>query len=176
MKPLILCGILITLSTIPAYAQSIAEKSGANAMLGITPSTQDFITEAANSDMLEIQASKLVATKSDAKDKTFADHMIADHTKTSADIKALVDSGKLKVSLPASMDKAHQDKLDRLARLDGKDFMKEYESMQVAAHKDAVSLFERYSKGGDNADLKAWTGQTLPKLQEHLKMAQDLNK
>jgi hypothetical protein len=27
--------------------------------------------------------------------------------------------------------------------------------MQVAAHKDAVSLFKRYSKEGDNAELKA---------------------
>jgi putative membrane protein len=176
MKVLILSGTFIALSMIPAYAQSIAEKSGANSLLDITPTTQDFVTEAANSDMLEIQASKLVAAKSDAKDKTFADHMIADHTKTSADIKALVDSGKLKVSLPATMDKAHQDKLAKLAKLDGKDFMKEYESMQVSAHKDAVSLFERYAKGGDNADLKSWASQTLPKLQDHLKMAQDLAK
>jgi putative membrane protein len=30
--------------------------------------------------------------------------------------------------------------------------------MQVSAHKDAVSLFERYAKGGDNADLKDWAG------------------
>ncbi len=176
MKILIVSGTLIALSVIPAYAQSIAEKSGANSALGITPTTQDFVTEAANSDMLEIQTSKLVSAKSDAKDKTFADHMIADHTKTSADIKALVDSGKLKVSLPAAMDQAHKDKLDKLAKLDGRDFMKEYESMQVSAHKDAVSLFERYAKGGDNADLKDWAGKTLPTLQHHLEMAQELGK
>jgi putative membrane protein len=48
--------------------------------------------------------------------------------------------------------------------------------MQVSAHKDAVSLFERYSKDGDNADLKAFAGKYLPHLQEHLKMAQDLDK
>ena len=43
--------------------------------------------------------------------------------------------------------------------------------MQVDAHKDAVSLFERYSKGWDNADLKAWAGKTLPALKHHLEMA-----
>ena len=48
--------------------------------------------------------------------------------------------------------------------------------MQVSAHKDAVSLFERYGKDGDNPDLKSFAGKTLPKLQEHLKMAQDLEK
>jgi putative membrane protein len=48
--------------------------------------------------------------------------------------------------------------------------------MQVSAHKDAVSLFERYAKGGDNAKLKDWAGKTLPHLQHHLEMAQSLNK
>jgi putative membrane protein len=48
--------------------------------------------------------------------------------------------------------------------------------MQVSAHRDAVSLFERYAKGGDNADLKDWAGKTLPALQHHLEMAQGLDK
>ena len=48
--------------------------------------------------------------------------------------------------------------------------------MQVSAHKDAVSLFERYSKSGDNPKLKDWAGKTLPALQHHLDMAQHLDK
>ena len=48
--------------------------------------------------------------------------------------------------------------------------------MQVDAHKDAVSLFQRYAKGGDNPDLKDWAGKTLPALQHHLEMAQNLKK
>jgi putative membrane protein len=48
--------------------------------------------------------------------------------------------------------------------------------MQVSAHKDAVSLFERYAKGGDNPKLKDWAGKTLPALQHHLAMAEDLDK
>jgi putative membrane protein len=160
----------------PAFAQSAAEKLGVNSTLGISPKTQDFVTEAANSDMLEIASSKLVAAKSDGKDKSFAEKMITDHTKTSAELKALVDGGKVTATVPPTMDKAHQDRLDKLSKLEGKDFMEEYQSMQVSAHKDAVSLFERYSKGGENAALKGWATTTLPHLQQHLKMAQDLNK
>jgi putative membrane protein len=48
--------------------------------------------------------------------------------------------------------------------------------MQISAHKDAVSLFERYAKGGDNPELKEWAGKTLPALQHHLDMAQGLDK
>jgi putative membrane protein len=52
----------------------------------------------------------------------------------------------------------------------------EYDPMQVSAHKDATSLFERYAKGGDDPKLKDWAGKTLPALQHHLEMAQDMNK
>jgi putative membrane protein len=74
------------------------------------------------------------------------------------------------------MDKAHGAKLDKLNSLSGADFTRAYEDMQVSAHKDAVSLFERYAKSGDNADLKAFAAKTLPHLRDHLKMAEDLNK
>jgi len=46
----------------------------------------------------------------------------------------------------------------------------------VTAHKDAVSLFQRYRNGGDNPQLKNWAGKTLPALQSHLDMAQKLQK
>jgi putative membrane protein len=66
--------------------------------------------------------------------------------------------------------------LDKLKSLNGSDFTKQYHSDQVDGHKDAVNLFQRYAKGGDNDALKAWAGKTLPTLQHHLDMANDLNK
>jgi putative membrane protein len=48
--------------------------------------------------------------------------------------------------------------------------------MQVSAHKDATLLFERYAKGGDDLNLKDWAGNTLPALQHHLEMAQDMSR
>ena len=49
-------------------------------------------------------------------------------------------------------------------------------SDQQGAHKDAVNLFERYAKGGDNADLKAWADETVPALKHHKEMADKLTK
>jgi putative membrane protein len=66
--------------------------------------------------------------------------------------------------------------LDKLKGLKGNDFTKQYRSDQETAHKDAVSLFQRYGKGGDNEALKSWASKTVPALEHHLKMAQDLNK
>jgi putative membrane protein len=176
MKKFLIAAGALALVSGTALAQSVPEKTGVNSALGIAPKTQDFVTEAAQSDMLEIAASKLVSAKSDTKDQAFADQMIKDHTQTSTELKALLGGKVTDASAPAVMDKAHQDKLDKLSKLEGKDFVKAYEDMQVSAHKDAVSLFERYAKSGANPDLKDWAGKTLPHLQEHLKMAQDLSK
>jgi putative membrane protein len=127
--------------------------------------------------MFEIQSSELAKSKSqDANIKSFAEKMVTDHTKTSEELKGLVSGGKVKAEIPAAMDDSHKSKLEKLKGLNGKDFDEQYADDQQAAHKDAVSLFERYSKGGDNADLKAFAGKHLPHLQEHLKMAQDLDK
>jgi putative membrane protein len=170
-------ALLAAVAAAPSFAQSIPEKTGVNQALSIAPKTQDFVTLAAQSDMLEIDSSKLALQKSDnAKTKTFAQKMIDDHTATSTELKGLLSSGKVGVSAPTTLDKTHQAKLDKLTKLQGKDFTKQYDDMQVSAHKDAVSLFERYSKDGDNPELKAFAGKTLPKLQEHLKMAQELDK
>jgi putative membrane protein len=123
--------------------------------------------------MFEIEASKLAAEQTDGATKDFANDMIKAHTKTSAELKsALANDPKLPV--PSALDSAHQDKLDRLKSLNGADFAKKYHSMQVDAHEDAVSLFQRYVNGGDHAALKSWAAKTLPDLQHHLAMAEKL--
>ena len=158
-----------------ALAQSVGEKTGVNSTLGIAPKTADFIKEAAMSDMLEIESSKLAQQKGNATEKTFAGQMIADHTKTSTELKSMV-SGDMKTAIPTALDDASQKKLDKLRDAKPENFASEFDPMQVSAHKDAVSLFERYAKGGEDSKLKDWAGKTLPALQHHLEMAQDMDK
>jgi putative membrane protein len=173
-RSLIVAGCLLLAS--PVFAQSVGEKTGVDSVLGIAPSTADFVKEVATSDMFEIASNKLAEDKGNAPEKAFASKMVADHTKTSTELKGLVSSGKVKANLPDALDSSHQSQLDKLKGASGKDFSSDFDSDQVSAHKDAVSLFERYAKGGDNADLKDWAGKTLPTLQHHLQMAQDLKK
>jgi putative membrane protein len=167
---------LCALFAASAGAQSMGEKTGVDSMLGVTPSTEDFVKEVAMSDMLEIQSSKLALDKGDAQAKSFAQHMITDHQKTTTELQGLVKTGAVKVTPPSELDAPHQSKLDKLKKETGRDFANSYDELQVSAHKDAVSLFERYAKGGDNPQLKDWAGKTLPTLQQHLQMAEALNK
>jgi putative membrane protein len=160
----------------PALAQSAGEKTGVNSALGISPTTADFVKEVAISDMFEIDSSKLAQDKGTAPEKTFASQMVTDHTKTSTELRGLVTSGKVKAELPTALDSSHQSNLDKLKGESGKDFSSDFDSVQVSAHKDAISLFERYAKSGDNAALKDWAGKTIPMLKHHLDMAEGLRK
>jgi len=179
-KYLVTAGSVATVSLLltagPVSSQSLGEKTGVNSALDIAPSTADFVKEVAASDMFEIAASKLAQEKGNAPEKAFATQMVTDHTKTSTELKGLVSSGKVKADLPTDLDSSGQSKLDKLKAANGKDFSSDFDSDQVSAHKDAVSLFERYAKGGDNSDLKDWAGKTLPTLKHHLEMAESLKK
>jgi putative membrane protein len=175
MKRVILTVALGTALSSAAFAQSVGEKTGVNSVLGVAPKTEDFIKEAAMSDMLEIETAKIAQQKGSADDKKFAERMITDHTKTSSELKSMVPSDMQGV-VPASLDDSSQKKLNKLRDAKPEDFASEYDPMQVSAHKDAVSLFERYAKGGENSKLKDWAGKTLPALQHHLDMAQTMDK
>ena len=172
MKTKLLLIAAFGLFALPAMAQGVGERTGINAVVGAAPSTPDFAKMVAISDMFEIESSRLAQQKADADSKKFAAKMIEDHAKTSAELKQL--ASKAKIELPSAMDSSHQSKIDKLKGLNGADFDRQYDAMQIDAHEDAVSLFDRYAKGGDNADLKAFASKTLPHLQQHLKMAKEL--
>jgi putative membrane protein len=158
-----------------AFAQSVSEKTGVNSTLGISPTTADFVKEAAMSDMTEIAAAKLGQDRGNAQEKTFATQMVTDHTKTSEELKSMAPADA-KAAIPNALDSSSQSKIDKLKDAKPDDFSSDFDSMQVSAHKDAVSLFERYAKAGGDPKLKDWAGKTLPTLQHHLEMAQSLGK
>jgi putative membrane protein len=169
-------ALLVTVGAASAQS-SITEKTGVNSALGISPSTPDFVTQVAISDMFEIQSSQLAAERAtDEATKTFARQMVADHEKTTSELKGLLGTAGVQVTPPTAMDGAHQKMLDTLQGLNGEDFTKQYHDDQVEAHEDAVSLFDRYADGGDNDALKAWAAKTAPALKHHLDMAKQLDK
>ena len=175
MKKIFFAIAVATAFATPAFAQSLGEKTGVNSVLGIAPKTEDFIREVAISDIFEIEAAKIAQEKGNADEKKFAQQMITDHTKTSGELKGMVRAN-MESDLPTALDDSSQKKLDQLRNTRSQAFASVYDPMQVSAHKDAISLFERYAKGGEDPKLKDWAGKTLPTLQHHLEMAQEMDK
>jgi putative membrane protein len=66
--------------------------------------------------------------------------------------------------------------MEDLSELSGEDFDREYLSEIVDAHRQAVELFRRASTQIDLApELQRVASDKLPKLEEHLRRAQELS-
>lgn len=139
-----------------------------------TMSAQDFATTAASSDMLEIRTSELALTKAQtAAVKEFAQMMINDHTKASAELKAAAE--KDGATVPADMLPKHASQVATLDTADGAAFDAAYIDLQVAAHEEALALMNSYAQGGDGPALKAHAEKTAPVIQMHLDHAKQLD-
>ena len=170
--------VLTIVLAVPAAAQDrpLSERTGVAPALGLTPATEDFVRMIAIGSMFNIEAGKLAQQKADKKSKAFAAKVIADNQKLSADLAALISNGSLKIELPTTLDSARERQMSKLQELTGESFDAQYDKDQLAAHKEILSLLERYSKGGDHPDLKLFAAKALPRLEEDLRMARDLRK
>ena len=152
---------------LPAYAAtSTMESTGINSALNLSPTSQDFVNEAATADQFEIKSAQLAQSKGDASDKTFAQHILNDHQKSYSALK------NIEPNAPNALNFSKKKMLDELGRLSGAAFSKQFRRDQINAHKEAISLFRRYSEKGDNDQLKTFAAKTLPDLERHLQMAE----
>lgn len=136
-----------------------------------------FAMKAAASDMFEIEAAKLAATRStNVQVKAFAKKMETAHTKSSDALKTAIAASGATITLPTMLPEDLQGKLDDLRKASDSDFDKAYADSQVDAHQAALNLLQRYAQDGDTAAIKAFAAALAPTVQEHLNMAEGLKK
>ncbi|MES2071114.1 MAG: DUF4142 domain-containing protein [Pseudomonadota bacterium] len=135
---------------------------------------KQFLMTAAQTGNTEIVASKTASGKASSEDvKTFAAEVLADHSKVADQLKKLASSKGVNVPDEPSM--KQQAVIARLNVLDAKKFDREFTAeIGVSAHKEAVALFRKAVMNAKDADVKAFAQQSLPALEHHLQMAQDL--
>lgn len=131
---------------------------------------RSFVEMAASSDMFEIESSKLAKARGVGGEVAkFADQMIADHTRTSAELKSLVARMNPSIALPTEMIGRHRTMLQTLTEAGhGNSNTRAYIDSQRAAHNEAVALYTAYAQSGDNAELRSFAQKTLPALRGHL--------
>jgi putative membrane protein len=131
-----------------------------------------FAKEAAVGGMAEVDLGKLAQQNAASPDvKQFAERMVTDHGKANAELKEWASQNN--VTLPTKLDAKHQALRERLSKLNGDAFDKAYMKAMLSDHKEDVAKFRKESSSASNPELKAWAGQTLPTLEDHLKLAQD---
>ena len=171
LKHLISAAIVSTgaLTAVPLPAQTDAAST--TAVNPLAQADKDFVQSASMASSTEIDAAKLATANSEDKDvKSFAHHMMLDHTKRTVQLKMAAPHG---VTVPK--DNSDTTVLGPLKGLKGKAFDQAYISnVGVEGHKQAIAAFEKEIADGQNAKLKQAAHDALPVIQKHYRMAQDL--
>lgn len=141
-----------------------------------TPTAADamFIRTAAIDGMAEVEHGRLAAQHATHDEvKQFGQRMVDDHSKAGDEVKGM--ASQKNVTLPTELDPKHKAMQDKLSKMNGTAFDRAYMAHMVAAHQQAVTLFQKEASSGKDAEAKAWAAKTLPTLREHLKTARSIN-
>jgi putative membrane protein len=134
-----------------------------------------FAIKAAQANFAEVELGKLAQQKAMSEDvKKFAQMMIDDHTKALDDLKSA--AGTKNVTWPTTLDAEHKKLSDKLSKLNGNAFDREYMQAMVDGHKKVAADLRKESQSGSDSDLKTWASKTLPTVEAHLKQAETVNK
>jgi putative membrane protein len=129
-----------------------------------------FVDKAAAGGTAEVKLSKLAMDKGMSTEvKQFARKMVEDHTKANMELKQIAEKKSLVV--PTAMDEKHEKIYDKLVKLEGADFDKEYMRAMANDHDDTVKLFKEQSQNGQDPELKSFAMKTLPIIEKHDDMA-----
>jgi putative membrane protein len=128
-----------------------------------------FMNDAAPGGLAEVELGKLAAQKAQSAEvKAFAQKMVEDHSKAGEELKQL--ASQKKVTLPTEILPKHKEIVEKLSKLSGADFDREYVKAMVADHEKDVTAFNSVAIGATDADVKAFAAKTLPTLKMHLEM------
>ncbi len=140
----------------------------------ISSADKTFITKAAEGGLAEVELGQLAKDKAqDPKVKEFGDRMVTDHTKANDELKSL--ASQKGVTLPTEVSAKDKAEKDRLSKLSGDQFDRAYMKYMVQDHTKDVSEFQKESRSAKDSDVKSFASNTLPTLQDHLKMAKSIN-
>jgi putative membrane protein len=165
----------------------------------ITTSDKNFVNDILSDGMAEVETAKLAKQHAASADvKEFAQMMIDDHTQAGDQLKQIVNT--YAIPQDAKIDEKHQKLIDKLSKLNGTEFDKEYMSAMVDDHGDAVrdlrsrvdenrSVTDRLTgKNPENpaavkpepaddhvkASINEWAANTLSTIERHLDRAKQI--
>jgi putative membrane protein len=160
-------------SSTSTTASDSANRSGAadRATSNLSAADQDFATKAAQGGMAEVELGKLAQERgASAHVKEYGKMLVDDHTRLNNELKDI--ASKENITLPTDISPEQRRNIDRLAKLSGSQFDREFLKDSAKDHREDIAEFEKEAKNGQNQALKNFASTSLPTLREHLKMAE----
>jgi putative membrane protein len=136
-------------------------------------SDQTFAKTADRADLTEVKLGELAEQKGGtATVRDFGKRMVTDHTEANDKLETVASHANL--TLPNQPSAAEDQAYMQLSKLSGKAFDEAYARDMLKDHEHDVAAFKEEVKDGKNQNIKNWTSQTLPVLEEHLKLARQM--
>lgn len=159
---------LLCLWLMTSIAQPVHALEGA-----LSPAGKSFIRDAASVGMMEVRLGRVAQDNGYLQEvKSFGERMVLEHSQASQQLNAIAAQRNL--ILPVQLERKHILMLARLSKLAGIEFDRKYMQTMVKNHLNSIALFKKALKKVQDPDLRAWTVATLPVLQQHLQMAQEV--
>lgn len=150
--------------------KKIAEEHNDAKFNKIKEKEAQFLVDAAEMSIEEINLGKLAQSQAKAKDvKELGKMMEENHSKAMKELESL--AAKKTITIPTEMTNAATDAYNKLKNKKGDDFDSQYCKMMVDANKDAVDKFEKFSTEAEDNEIKTWAGKMLPSLRANLDYA-----
>jgi putative membrane protein len=135
--------------------------------------SQMFITKAIQGNLAEVKVGQLAQQKGQSQEaKTYGQTLQKDHSE--ANQKAMQVARQMGVTPPTEPNAEQKAMYDKLSKLSGAAFDREFAEGMIEDHQKDIKEFETESKMNDAAGMYA--KETLPTLQKHLQMAESLSK
>jgi len=136
---------------------------------------RSFAMEAAMGGMAEVQLGQLAQQNAQSDEvKQFGSRMVQDHTTANQKLTSILANKD--VTVPQQLDAANQKTYDRLSKLRGTEFDRAYMRDMVQDHEKDVKKFRQAAEHANDPDLKSFAQNTLPVLEQHLKLAQETSR
>jgi putative membrane protein len=160
-------------SFLAALAASAAVACCGTAFAQNDKTDMQFATTAAKGGIAEVALGQMAEKQAASPDvKAFGQRMVTDHKKANDELNEAAKADG--VTIPQGLTGEHNADAQKLSKLSGAEFDREYMKLMVEDHKKDVALFEKESKSGKDSNVKQFAAKTLPTLREHLRMAEDI--
>ena len=137
----------------------------------ISPST--YVMKAGASDQYEINSSKLMMNSRNPELRQFAQHMIHDHTQSTATVKQAAMRAHMHPA-PPHMNAMQTRMVSQLRHASGASRDRLYVEQQRQAHQMALDLHRSYAQDGNSQPLKMAAAKIAPVVQSHIDMLRDM--
>ena len=134
---------------------------------------QEFIQDQLADGDAEIALGRLVQERAtNPQVKEFGQMMVRDHQQAGTELKQI--ASKHNITPAGKEHNEHNDMRERLTKLSGAEFDREYMEAMVDDHEKAVNDVERKAENADNPEIRQWASKTLPTLRQHLERARQI--